>query len=444
MIDIQAVIDRQPSVKRQLPLLFVMTLVMFIDGYDVFMLGRIAPAISDEFGEPAVNLTLVFVLQQVGLALGSFIIGPLADRFGRKRLLILSTLAFGLLTLAVPLCQDLFQVALLRGLAGFFLAGVIPNATALLTEFSPPRSRASFVSIAFTGYTVGGAAASFVAMSMLKDYGWRMTFLIGGIIPLLLIPISLIVVRESLQYRVRRGGNRDKIARDLKAIEPGIAIDAATEFTLGPEDMTPRSAAFGLTRLFSNGRAPVTTLLWVAYFVALGIIALLASWLATYFLKLEHVPLELSAAYNLLAFGGGVFGTVTVGYLMDRLGRSRVLIALFLLDALAIGMMGAVPFGGTAFVLITLVWGYCQAGGQGGLNALCAQAYPSAVRATGIGWAFGIGRLGGVFLPALGGLVLAKQLSLATSLAMAGLLPLIVAGALIGLARLDRQGRFAQ
>ncbi|WP_404710351.1 MFS transporter [Sphingomonas sp. MMS24-J13] len=441
-IDIQAVIDRQPSIRRQIPLLVVMTLVMFIDGYDVFMLGRIAPAIADEFGEPATRLTLVFVLQQVGLAVGSFVIGPLSDRYGRKSMLMLSSAVFGVLTLGVLYCHTLTEVAILRGSAGFFLAGVIPNATALLTEFTPPGRRASFVSIAFTGYTAGGAAASFAALSLLKHFGWRSTFWLGGLIPLLLVPLVAIVVRESLQFRFRRNPADRRIARDLVAIEPDLVIADTSDFTIARPDNRPEAS--GLTALFRGGRAPVTLLLWAAYFIALGMIALLASWSATFFLKLDGVPLDVSAAYSLLSFIAGVGGTTTVGLVMDRLGRARVLTILFVIDAVSIGLMGLVPYGGWAFVVLTITWGYAQAGAQGGLNALCAQAYPSAVRSTGIGWAFGLGRLGGVALPALGGWALANHLPIGTSFMLAGALPLLVALTLVGLGRLDARGRFAQ
>jgi AAHS family 4-hydroxybenzoate transporter-like MFS transporter len=443
-IDIQAVIDRQPTVRRQIPLLVMMTLVMFIDGYDVFMLGRIAPAIADEFGEPATRLTLVFVLQQVGLAVGSFVIGPLSDRYGRKSLLLISSAAFGLLTLGVLFCHNLTEVAVLRGAAGFALAGVIPNATALLTEFTPPGRRASFVSIAFTGYTAGGAAASFAALSLLKHFGWRSTFWLGGLIPLLLVPIVAWVVRESLQFRFRRNPADPRIGRDLAAIEPGLVIADTSDFTIGRADGSDRPEAKGLSALFGQGRAPVTLLLWGAYFVALGMIALLASWSATFFLKLDHVPLDVSAAYSLLSFLSGVVGTTTVGMMMDRVGRARVLTILFAIDAVSIGLMGLVPYGSWAFVILTITWGYAQAGGQGGLNALCAQAYPSAVRGTGVGWAFGLGRVGGIALPALGGWALASGLSIGTSFLLAGALPFLIVLSLIGLGRLDARGRFAQ
>lgn len=396
------------NVRAQLPLLAVMTLIMFLDGYDVFMLGRIAPAMAAGFHEPVARLTMVFLSQQVGLAVGSLLISPISDRFGRKVLLMISVAAFALLTLATVRAHSLVEVAALRGVAGLFLSGVIPNAAALLTEFAPPGRRASFVSIAFTGYTAGGAAGALVAMWLLKRYGWESGFWIGGIAPMVAMPLLALFVHESPQFRAR---------------SPARA-----------------PAAGGVPSLLSEGRAPLTLLLWTSYFIALGIIALLASWMATFFLVRSHVPLEVSAAYSLLAFASGIGGTTTVGLLMDRFGRTRVLTILFAIDAVSMMLMGSLEFGSWPFIAATLFWGYAQAGGQGGINALCAQAYPTEIRSTGVGWAFGFGRAGGIVLPALGGLALASGMSLAQSFLWLGFLPLAIVAALVAIGRLEARG----
>lgn len=415
-LDPQEAIDRRKSVRAQLPLLSVMTLIMFLDGYDVFMLGRIAPAMAASFREPVARLTMVFLAQQVGLAVGSFLISPISDRFGRKILLMISVGAFALLTLATVRAHSLTEVAVLRGLAGLFLSGVIPNAAALLTEFAPPGRRASFVSIAFTGYTAGGAAGALVAMWLLKRYGWESGFWLGGVVPLLAMPLLAVFVHESPEFRARR---------DARA--PAAA-----------------GAAGGVLSLLSQGRTRLTLLLWTAYFIALGIIALLASWMATFFLVRSHVPLELSAAYSLLSFIGGIGGTTTVGFLMDRYGRTRVLTLLFAIDAVGLMLIGSLPFGSWPFIAAMFIWGYAQAGGQGGINALCAQAYPTEIRSTGVGWAFGIGRAGGIVLPALGGLVLSSGMSLAQSFLWLGFLPLIIVAALVAIGRLEAGGRIGR
>ncbi|HWL48168.1 MAG TPA: MFS transporter, partial [Sphingomonadaceae bacterium] len=180
-LDVQQVIDQQRVGKPHLTLLALCTIIMFLDGFDIFMIGSIAPAISDGYGEPATRLTLIFVLQQIGLTAGAFLISPVSDRLGRKTVLAWAMVAFGVLTLLTVWAQSLLQVAILRGLAGLFLAVVIPNATALLTELAPAHRQAAFVSLAFTGYMGGGASGAFVAIWLLDDYGWQSGFWIGGI-----------------------------------------------------------------------------------------------------------------------------------------------------------------------------------------------------------------------------------------------------------------------
>ena len=188
-LDVQQVIDEQRVGKPHLTLLGLCAFVMFLDGFDIFTIGKLAPAIAATYGEPAANLTLIFVLQQIGLTAGAFLISPISDRHGRKTVLLWSTVAFGVLTLFTVWAQSLVQVAILRGLAGLFLAAVIPNVTALLTEFAPAHRRASFVALAFTGYTAGGAGGALVVIWLLEDYRWQSAFWIGGIVPLLIVPI---------------------------------------------------------------------------------------------------------------------------------------------------------------------------------------------------------------------------------------------------------------
>lgn len=431
--DLQPLLDRQTRIAPHLPLLVLMTLIMLIDGYDVFMLGKIAPAMAADFGEPVTRFTLIFVLQQAGLAAGSFLVGPLSDRYGRKTIILICVALFGLLTLAPIWASSLAEVAAMRGVAGLFLAGIIPNAAAMLTEFAPPHRRASFVSIAFTGYTAGGAGSALVVIWLLESHGWQSAFLIGGIVPLVLAPLFWLFTNESLQFRIRRDPGDPAIRRAALKLDPSLDLAGVRRFRLGApaaQGRTPRPG--DALSVFRDGRARMTLMLWTTFFLALGLISLLGAWMATFFYQLADVPLSRWAAYSLLSFAGGIMGTTSVGFLMDRYGRTGVLVVLFLFDAVALALIGMLPFGSAAFVAALLVWGYCQAGGQAGINAICAQAYPTSIRASGVGWAFGVGRLGGIALPALGGLMLASQASLAEVFLVVAAGPLLIALALLG------------
>jgi len=439
-VDVQQVIDGQRVRGPHLVLLALCTLIMFLDGFDIFMVGKLAPAIAEDFGEPAKALTLVFLLQQIGLTAGAFVISPLSDRFGRKASLIGCALAFGILTLATVWAQSLLQVGVLRLLQGIFLAGVIPNAAALLTEFAPPKRRAFFVSIAFTGYTAGGAAGAFVAIYLLKDYGWQSGFWIGGIVPLLFVPLFMLFGHESVQFRARRNPADPAIGRTLKVFDPSLDLAGVTTYSVGPA-RAPKATG-GVAAVFTQGRAPVTLLFWGTYFMALGLITLFGAWMATFFHELGGISLQEYAAVSLISFAGGMAGTTTIGWIMDRFKATRVLMILFLIDAVAIAALGMLPFGSPASLVAFTVWGYAQAGGQAGINALCAQAYPSEIRSTGVGWAFGMGRFGGIFLPMLGGLALATSITLQQAFLFAAVIPLFVVLLIFGFDRLAARGKF--
>ncbi|MDB5684242.1 MAG: hypothetical protein JWM75_1940 [Sphingomonas bacterium] len=431
-IDVQRVVDDQSIGRIHIVLLILCTLIMFIDGFDIFMVGKLAPSIAEDFGQPASSLTLLFLLQQIGLTLGAFTIGPISDRFGRKRVLIWCALAFGGLTLASLVAQSVLQLAILRGIAGIFLSGVIPNATALLSELAPRGRRSSFISIAFGGYTAGGAAGAAVAVWLLEDYGWQSGFWIGGLLPLLFVLLFAIFGQESMQYRARRNAADPRIGDTLRKLKPDIDLSGVTGFVVGAEGSGTKAR---LLDVFSEGRAPMTLLYWGCYFLSLGIVTLLASWMASFFKQMAGVPVPVFALYSLFSFAGGMAGVLTIGFAMDRFGAMRVMKLYYLLDAVSLVAMGLLPFGTVGFTIAILAWAFFQAGAQGGLNALVAQAYPPRMRSTGVGWAFGAGRFGGIVSPVLGGMALAQALTLAQVFTLIGIAPLVIIGMLVLLQR---------
>ncbi|HWJ68803.1 MAG TPA: MFS transporter [Sphingobium sp.] len=433
-INVQETIDRGKLSSIHIYLVSICSAIMLVDGLDIYMLGKIAPAVAEDFGVPVKSMAFVFALQQVGLTLGAFLISPLADRFGRKTMLMWSMLAFGVLTTVTVWAQTVTQLAILRCLAGIFLAAVIPNCAALLTELAPVRQRASFVTIAFTGYSAGGAVASLIVIWLLKSHGWQSAFWIGGIAPLLLIPLFCYYVNESIQFRIRRNPADQTIIKTLTRIDPTIRIDADTEYVIS--NKLDDQGKYRLTDVFMGDMAAVTAVLWVTYFVALAGIALFASWLATFFYELEGVSLEDYASMSLLTFVSGLGGSLTIGWLMDRFKSIGVLVMIYVVEALAIVLMGWATFGSFASVMAFLGWGYARSAGQSGINAVCAQIYPPKIRSTGVGWAFGMGRFGGILAPLLGGFALSLALTTQQLFVLMAVIPLIVAGLLIILGHL--------
>lgn len=420
--DVEDFIDRTPIGPTQLLALFVCVLVCFIDGFDIFMIGKIAPAIAAGFGESSEAMTKVFVYQQIGLAIGAFGIAPLADRFGRRFMLMTSCLIFGSITLLSIHAQTLTQLALLRGLAGVFMAAGLPMAMALISEITPKHRRSTLISLALVGFSTGSAASGVVAAWLLDDYGWQSGFWIGGLIPLVCATMLFLFVPESLKFRAERNPSDPRVARTIRRIDPSVELKGDELFVLGSGGAKARKAQ--LSDVFSEGRFAMTALIWAACTLSMTNTALLSAWMPTFFLEMAGVPIQDFAVVAMIGYLGGVAGTLTIGWLMDRLRPALLIACFYVMLALCLNVLGWVPFYSSFFVVAVLVWHFFQTGGQSGLNTMIAQVYPPRMRSTALGWAGGAGRIGGIIAPIAGGFALAQHYSLQLTLALTATLPL--------------------
>jgi AAHS family 4-hydroxybenzoate transporter-like MFS transporter len=342
--DVAAFIDARPIGWREIITLVICTVALFLDSFDVFFVGKLAPAIAHGFGVQPVAMKTVFVWQQAGMALGAFLLPPLADRIGRRPVLMLCGAVFGTLTIIAVFVPTLAWLAALRGASGIFLAAMLPIGLALISEVTPKRRRATFLAIALVGFSAGNAGASAVAAWLLVPFGWQVGFWLAGILPLATLPL-LLLIPESLAFRVSRDPRDHRIPAAIRAIDPGAPIHGGEVYHLGD---TPPPAKSGPLALLSNRYVVQTLILWLACFLSLGNIALLSSWMTTYFNQLSGIPVPDFARFDLIAFPGGVVGTLTIGWLMDRIHPYWLIAGYFLLDAVAIGALGFVSFGTAA------------------------------------------------------------------------------------------------
>ena len=423
--------DGQPLRLVHCVILALCWLVLFADGYNIFVVGKIAPTIAAAYGAESTAMTAVFLLQQIGLAAGAFAATPLADRFGRKRLIVLCMAMFGLLNLLSPFARTLDEFAALRCLCGFFLAGMLPISVALVAEFSPRLQRGRFVSIALLGFSAGAAAGGVVAAWLIDIWTWKAAFWIGGAVPLALLPVLLTVLPESLQYQVNRGIGVERLLGRMRSIDPTAAIPAGVRLTSGDGSSGVRSAP--VAAILDRSRLATTLAMWTTTFLSMGSIALLGAWLPTFFLELQEVPVQRFAAFVLLGFFGGLSGTLTAGWLMDRFRSRYTICAVFCGLSGSLLALGFVPFGTPLFAAFVIAWYFFQSAGQTLIHTLLSRIYPSRIRGTGMGWANGLGRVGGIVAPLLGGWALQARFSLPVIMMMAAAMPLIVA--LIHLAR---------
>src|ERR1700736_4584363 len=407
LVDVADFIDQQPVGGFQIRLLLTCAAVLVLDGFDTTSIGFVAPVLAKEWGLTKGALGPVFSAGLFGLMSGALVFGPLADRIGRKKIIILSTLAFGIGTLATAFTGDVNTLLVIRFLTGLGLGGAMPNAVAMTSEFNPRRRRATMVMIMFCGFSVGAALGGLLAAALIPQFGWRSVFVAGGLAPLLLVPILMLRLPESVGFLALTGRAHERVAQLLGFINPKAVFAPGTRFVVHE----PRLAGIPVLYLFKSGRTLVTLLLWVVFFMSLLDLYFLSNWLPTVLNDLG-ASVSAAAAIGSMLQVGGVVGTFALGSIIDRFSF-RALALVYFIAVFAVGAIGQLGHSAILVTLAIFAAGFCIVGGQIAANALAAAFYPTAVRATGVGWALGIGRVGSIVGPLVGGALLSMKWSAA-------------------------------
>ncbi|MFL9894641.1 3-(3-hydroxy-phenyl)propionate transporter MhpT [Paraburkholderia sp. RL17-381-BIF-C] len=348
--------------------------VALLEGLDLQSVGVAAPRMAREFGLSVTQMGLAFSAGTFGLLPGAMFGGRLADRIGRKRVLILSACLFGLLSIATALVSSFDMLVLVRVLTGIGLGGALPNLIALSSEAVSPRARNTAVSIMYCGIPFGGVIASIIGIVNMGDTEWRHIFYVGGAGPLLLVPLLFAFLPESKAFR-----------------------RASHEGNVQP-------AAVGNV-LFAGNRALSTAQIWISYFCTLIVLYFLLNWLPSLMAARGLSRPEIGYVQIAFNVGGGI-GALCIGMLMDRLRGAVVVSGMYIGIIASLAALSIAPgFGalaGSAFFA-----GMFVIGGQSVLYALSAAFYPTAMRGTGVGAAVAVGRIGSVVGPLAAGQLLA-------------------------------------
>ena len=432
-IDVTALIDGAKVGPFQYRIMGLCLCVLFFDGYDTQAVGYAAPALAPALQIDKASMAWVFAISLVGLMVGACIFGPLADRFGRKKLVVLTTALFGIFTIATATSNSYEGLLAMRFLTGCGLGGAMPNAVSLSVDYFPRKLRATTVAIVFVGFTVGATAGGYLAAAMLPVLGWRSVFYVGGILPLLLLPVLALGLPESVRLLILHGRRGAEIARNLAKIDPAQSFTGEVTFVVSEEN----EAGMPVKHLFTSGRAPATLLIWVIFFLSLLVTFLLASWMPIV-INSTGISVGRAVAATATLQLGAIVGTLGVGRLMDAFNPYGVLTTAFILAAISIASLttvsAAMPYV-MVIVLILLAGIFFGAGGTQGANALAGSYYPTYIRSTGLGWALGVGRVGAIVGTLLGGMLIALKWNLQMVFFAAGLACLCAAVATFAMRR---------
>jgi len=420
-LDLPSWIEQQKVSRIQILVMALMTLTTAVDGFDAQMIGYVAPAVIRQFKVAPPEFTPVFAIGLAGLLVGCLIVAPLGDWIGRRRILLGSCIFFGVTSVLTAWAGSLQALMILRFLTGLGLGGSMPNAIAMTAEYFPSRNRAFTTMAMFCGFPLGATLGGFLAAGLIAQFGWPSVFVAGGILPLILALFVAALLPESFRYLVLKKNSAAQIRRLLLRINPAAVFPEATTFVVHEE----QAAGITVKHLFREGRALGTMLLWVIFFCSLLDIFFLSSWLPT---VLHDAGLSISASVveTALFQGGGVVAGLTLGLVIDRAGFLKVLAPVYIGAGLAIAAIGFVGTSLGAIMLVSFLSGAFVIGGQNSMNVLAAVFYPTYIRSTGVGWALGIGRLGSIVGPIVGGVLLQMQWD-RTSLFVVAAVPAFVA-----------------
>jgi len=418
---VSELIDQRPMGRYQLWTMALCGMVIVLDGFDTQSIGFLAPSMAESLHIPIKNFGPIFAAALVGLMISSMLSGPIADRWGRKWPIVTSTLIFGVFAMLTSHCTTYDQLRACRFLTGLGLGGALSNSVALMSEYAPKRLLAVIVSIMFCGMPTGAVLATRVSAVMLPRWGWQSVFYAGGVLPLTLALLLIAILPESVRYLEVSGANQRKISRILARISPELA---ETPISRSEHQDQRRNAP--VINLFTQGRAAGTILLWIPFFMNLLMLYFVVFWLPA-LLRQTGKPVSAGATAIMLFSVGGIAGSFVEGNLMNRWGAFTVLLTEFLCTTLLIASLAY----STSFSLmmsITFVLGFVVQGAQGGLSAVAATFYPISIRSTGIGWCLGVGRIGSIVGPMLGGVMLKLDWS-PREILLAGSIPALCAAA---------------
>ncbi len=390
-LNIQDFLDSRPFGPFHWKILHLGLVVLILDGFDVVVMGFVAPAVVADWKLTRAAIGPVLSLGLFGLAIGALTGGPLADRFGRRKVIIGAILFFGLMSIASAWSPNIAVLSVMRFLTGLGLGASQPNAATLASEYAPKKYRSLMVTVIYCGFTLGAAGGGFLSSYLIPTHGWASILVVGGVVPILFAFVLCFILPESAKFLAVKHGGRRALERIVNQIEPNAA-DPSTEFLTSERKHSGKGA---IRLIVAKPNTTVTLALWVGLFMNLMTVYFLNSWLPI-IVKDNSFSLADAALVGAMLQVGGTLGNIIIGWEMDRFDPHKVMIGTLL--AAGIFTVALAKLSPGLYGLITLVFllGYCINSTNTGWTAMAAGYYPTEMRATGTCWMTGIGRFGAI------------------------------------------------
>jgi len=399
-------IDQAPLGRLQLLAVALCCGINLLDGFDIQAIAYAAPQIRAAWEIEASALGILLSAGFVGMAAGAVVMGPVSDRVGRKPTILFCVALLGSSTLASGFSTSYEQLLFFRVLTGVGIGGVLPSLNTLVAEYAPHRHRNLMVSLMHLGYPIGAIVGGLLARWLLPVYGWPSLFVIGGLLPLLLLPVVGWLLPESLIWLAGRPDDRSRKRLANVLVRLNFSGTLPAHEGPSPADGPTVATTNSVGALFRQVHPANTLLLWSAFFMGYLAIYFLMSWLPTILVDAGH-SLKEGINAGIIVSLGGALGMLVLAQWSTR-GHPGRRIGLFFVGA-TFGMIGIgqLANSSTGLLVMGFICGFLGVGAQIGLYTYTARIYPASIRATGTGWAIGIGRFGAILGPALGGVLIA-------------------------------------
>jgi MFS transporter, AAHS family, 4-hydroxybenzoate transporter len=396
----EAALENQRIGGLQVRVALLCTFVQICDGYDLNSVAWAVPSLIREWHLPPSMFTMAFLWSSIGILTGALSAGAIGDRFGRRPLLLGSLTIFGIASLLSATAGSLGMLSLWRFFTGLGIGGGFSGAAALTGDYAPHRLRATMIMATFTGAPIGGFLGGQIVALLLARFDWPIIFVLGGVFPLLLALALAVWLPESPRFLAAKPDLSPRHTALLRRLD------------IAPTQSGPVDIARGnpVRMLFGKGYALQTVLLWIVYFCSLLNLFLFAYWMPTVLHLIGMSPPQAVFASSLRDCGA-IFTVLYLGVAIDRIGPERTLALHYAAGAVFIGVIALVALPYAMLLLVSFLAGATIIGSQTGANGTCGKLYPARMRTSGLGWALGIGRLGGIVAPVLGGYLLSLGLA---------------------------------